>query len=160
MSYWLQSLDQNGPTASSQRVTQISKCPVSVKPKHCTHATCINDYTFPLLFSWMILYLYFFKRNFKFWLPRGQCSAVPPRVQQHLCILLMFCFFLLECWVLNWICDCGNKLLSLTLVFISVLEPIQWFPLQCHPHFNTVLVLKPCPLHRIKISLGSFTDIM
>lgn len=28
MSYWLQSLDQNGPTASSQRVTQISKCPV------------------------------------------------------------------------------------------------------------------------------------
>lgn len=138
MSYWLQSLDQNGPTASSQRVTQISKCPVSVKPKHCTHATCINDYTFPLLFSWMILYLCFFKRNFKYWLPRGQCSAVPPRVQQHLCILLMF-FFLLECWVLNWICDCGNKLLSLTLVFTSVLEPIQWFPLQCHPHFNTVL---------------------
>lgn len=160
MSYWLQSLDQNGPTASSQRVTQISKCPVSVKPKHCTHATCINDYTFPLLFSWMILYLCFFKRNFKYWLPRGQCSAVPPRVQQHLCILLMFFFFLLECWVLNWICDCGNKLLSLTLVFTSVLEPIQWFPLQCHPHFNTVLVLKPCPLHRIKISLGSFTDIM
>lgn len=105
MSYWLQSLDQNGPTASSQRVTQISKCPVSVKPKHCTHATCINDYTFPLLFSWMILYLCFFKRNFKYWLPRGQCSAVPPRVQQHLCILLMFFFsfgvlsFKLDLWL-------------------------------------------------------------
>lgn len=149
MSYRLQSLDQNGPTASSQRVTQISKCPVSVKPKHCTHATCINDYTFPLLFSWMILYLCFFKRNFKFWLPRGQWSAVPPWVRRHLCILLMFFFsfgvlsFKLDLWLRQQtvVTDTG-------------------FSLQCHPQFNTILVLKPCPLHRIKISLGSFTDIM
>lgn len=158
MSYWLQSLDQNGPTASSQRVTQISKCPV-LSPSIVLMPRALMI-TLSLCSSAGWYYIYVFSK--------GISNFDYPEDSVLLCLheysnIYVFCvcfFFLLECWVLNWIYDCGNKLLSLTMVFTSVPEPIQRFPLQCHPHFNTVLVLKPCPLHRIKISLGSFTDIM